>query len=116
MSTLNIISLLASIVVVVSILLWQRKRYLQNKQTLSMMKDLFPISTTSYSLSLNSENHKQINVSNQKSRNNNSDVISLALEINQYIEHNEGTTDFSVIQNKTERYTESIYEDATSSL
>lgn len=116
MSTLNIISLLASIVVVVSILLWQRKRYLQNKQTLSMMKDLFPISTTSYSLSLNSENHKQINVSNQKSRNNNSDVISLALEINQYIEHNEGTTDFSVIQNKTERYTESIYEEATSSL
>ena len=39
---------------------------------------------------------------------------SLINELNKYIRRNIGTTDFAIIQNKTERFTETIYEHATS--
>ena len=39
---------------------------------------------------------------------------SLINELNKYIKRNIGTTDFAIIQNKTERFTETIYEHATS--
>ena len=41
---------------------------------------------------------------------------TLIIELNKYISRNRGTTDFSVIQNKTERYANSIFEDATSNI
>ena len=46
----------------------------------------------------------------------NSNLRKLILELNEYTEKNHGTTDFSIIQNKTERKIELLYEDATSRL
>lgn len=45
-----------------------------------------------------------------------SSLHKLILELNKYTKKNHGTTDFSIIQNKTERKIEVAYEDATSRL
>lgn len=46
----------------------------------------------------------------------NSSLHKLILELNKYTKKNHGTTDFSIIQNKTERKIEVAYEEATSRL
>ncbi len=46
----------------------------------------------------------------------NGDLKILLDELNKYIYRNKGTTDFSIIQNKTERFAHTIYENATSNL
>lgn len=45
-----------------------------------------------------------------------SQLYSLIVELNRYTRKNHGTTDFSIIQNKTERKIEILYEDAISRL
>lgn len=45
-----------------------------------------------------------------------SNLRKLINELNEYTRKNHGTTDFSIIQNKTERKIEMLYEDATSRL
>lgn len=47
---------------------------------------------------------------------NGSSLRTLIAELNEYTRKNHGTTDFSIIQNKTERRIEVLYEDATSKL
>lgn len=47
---------------------------------------------------------------------NGSTLRTLIAELNEYTRKNHGTTDFSIIQNKTERRIEVLYEDATSKL
>ena len=46
----------------------------------------------------------------------NSSLHKLIIELNKYTKKNHGTTDFSIIQNKTERKIEVAYEEATSRL
>lgn len=43
-----------------------------------------------------------------------SDLRSLIMELNEYTKRNHGTTDFSIIQNKTERKVNMLYDNATS--
>lgn len=43
-----------------------------------------------------------------------SDLRSLIMELNEYTKKNHGTTDFSIIQNKTERKVNMLYDNATS--
>ena len=45
-----------------------------------------------------------------------SNLRKLITELNEYTKKNHGTTDFSIIQNKTERRIELLYEDATAKL
>lgn len=48
--------------------------------------------------------------------NEGSHLYTLIKELNEYTQKNHGTTDFSIIQNKTERKINVLYEDATSKL
>jgi len=55
---------------------------------------------------------KEISIISERNLRNGSDLKQLIKEINTYVQKNVGTTDFSVIQNKTERKLSMCYEEA----
>jgi hypothetical protein len=82
------------------------------------MQDFFLAdSTTDYSLSEEQDGKKLISCASEDSSLFESTSLQRLIdELNKYIRQNIGTTDFAVIQNKTERFTETIYENSTSNL
>ncbi|MCR4811853.1 MAG: hypothetical protein K5867_04570 [Bacteroidales bacterium] len=91
-----------SFLITIGVGLWQYRIYRNTKRNLKIVKDFFP-EVPDYTISSN----------NTISTLAGSDIKSLMVELNQYIESNKGTTDFSIIQNKTERRTDTVYEKAT---
>ena len=112
------ITLIISVCVTLGFFVWQRVAYYKNKAAADNMLHFFSADNTSdYYLEENQDGLKLISC---KSINNQTDestsLLKLIEELNKYIRQNIGTTDFSVIQNKTERFTETIYENSTSNL
>lgn len=97
---------------------WQLKAYQRNKIAAKNMLDFFLADSTSdYKLDENQDGHKTIScVCDEESLLESTSLQKLIEELNKYLRQNVGTTDFAVIQNKTERFTETIYENSTSSL
>ena len=87
----------------------QKKYYKENMAKLEKAKEFF-LETSQYKIvEVNGE--KTISVGNVDG-----ELKILINELNKYISRNKGTTDFSVIQNKTERFSNTIYEDAVSNI
>ena len=103
------ISITISIAVAVYYFKQQWKYYKENIAKLEKAKDFF-LETSHYKIvEINGE--KTISVENVDG-----ELKTLINELNKYISRNKGTTDFSVIQNKTERFANTIYEDAVSNI
>lgn len=80
-----------------------------NKEKLEKAKNFF-LADPSYSVKVNGDDR----LIEEKELSD--DLLKLVHELNQYISRNKGTTDFSIIQNKTERYASTLYENAVSNL
>ena len=111
-------TLIISAFVTVAFFIWQIKVYHSNKSASKRMQYFFEAdNTTDYCLTEVMDGQKIIKYTSAD------DVLyestslqTLIKELNKYIRQNVGTTDFAVIQNKTERFTETIYENSTSNL
>ena len=101
--------MVASICVAVYFYKKQRKYYDENMTRLERARDFF-LATPSYSVVTDGED-KIIDVSNLDG-----ELLGLVRELNKYISRNKGTTDFSIIQNKTERFANTMFENASSNL
>lgn len=106
---LSYLSLVASVCVAVYFYKKQRKYYDENMARLERARDFF-LATPSYSVVTDGED-KIIDVSNLDG-----ELLELVKELNKYISRNKGTTDFSIIQNKTERFANTMFENASSNL
>ena len=106
---LSYLSLVASVCVAVYFYKKQRKYYDENMARLERTRDFF-LATPSYSVVTDGED-KIIDVSNLDG-----ELLELVKELNKYISRNKGTTDFSIIQNKTERFANTMFENASSNL
>ncbi|WP_073211722.1 hypothetical protein [Xylanibacter ruminicola] len=82
------------------------------------MKNFFIAdSTDDYSLVEDQDGRKLIAYTSDNDYESGSTSLQkLIEELNKYVRQNVGTTDFAVIQNKTERFTETIFENSTSNL
>lgn len=111
-------SLVLSGCITVCFFYWQLKAYQRNKTAAKNMLGFFLADSTSdYKLDENQDGRKTIScVCDKESLLESTSLQKLIEELNKYIRQNVGTTDFAVIQNKTERFTETIYENSTSSL
>lgn len=98
-----------SIGVTIGFAIWQSRIFSRTKRNLSAVAAFFP-DTPDYAVT-GGDNEPTAITSSVKG-----DMQSLITELNQYIECNKGTTDFSIIQNKTERRTDTVYERATAKL
>lgn len=106
---LSYLSIVASVCVAVYFYKKQRKYYDENMTRLERARDFF-LATPSYSVVTDGED-KIIDVSNLDG-----ELLGLVGELNKYISRNKGTTDFSIIQNKTERFANTMFENASSNL
>lgn len=106
---LSYLSIVASICVAVCFYKKQKKYYNENMARLERARDFF-LATPSYSVVTKGED-KIIDVSNLDG-----ELLGLVNELNKYISRNKGTTDFSIIQNKTERFANTMFENASSNL
>lgn len=102
-------SFFASIAVAVIFYRIQKGHYDENKQKLEMARDFF-LASSAYRVKSDGED-KLIDETDSQG-----DLKNLIKELNLYMARNKGTTDFSIIQNKTERYANTIYENASSNL
>lgn len=111
-------SLIISLFVTSGFLIWQLCVYIRNRKAAEKMKNFFLAGITSdYSLLEEQDGKKYINCSLAiDDMSESTSLPKLIEELNKYILQNVGTTDFAVIQNKTERFTETIYENSTSNL
>lgn len=82
----------------------------KTRKNLREAKELFAEDKKFYKL----KDEKEVKTIISESKN--PTITTLVEELNEYIKTNIGTTDFSIIQNKTERYVKIKYENATSSL
>lgn len=106
---LSSISIVASVVVACIFFKKQKKYYDENMSKLEKARDFF-LANPTYSV---------VTVGNDKAieeKNINGELLGLIKELNKYMSRNKGTTDFSIIQNKTERFANTIYENASSNL
>lgn len=106
---LSYLSIVASICVAVYFYKKQKRYYKENMARLERARDFF-LATPSYSVVTKGED-KIIDVSNLDG-----ELLGLVRELNKYISRNKGTTDFSIIQNKTERFANTMFENASSNL
>lgn len=106
---LSYLSIVASICVAVCFYKKQKRYYKENMARLERARDFF-LATPSYSVVTKGED-KIIDVSNLDG-----ELLGLVRELNKYISRNKGTTDFSIIQNKTERFANTMFENASSNL
>lgn len=95
--------------VTIGVAIWQIHIFRGTKRNLSSVATFFP-DTPDYAVTGGSNEPTAITSSVE------GEMQSLITELNQYIECNKGTTDFSIIQNKTERRTDTVYEKATAKL
>lgn len=95
-----------AILIAVIFFLIQLKSAVNTRAKLESLKDFFGEKGQKYTVA--NDGFAQINLSKSEPLNN------LIGEINTYVIRNHGTTDFSIIQNKTERHIETLFEDATS--
>lgn len=95
--------------VTIGVAIWQFRIFFATKRNLSSVEAFFP-DTPDYAVTGGDNKTTEITSSVE------GDMQSLIAELNQYIECNKGTTDFSIIQNKTERRTDTVYERATAKL
>ena len=111
-------TLIISVFVTVLFFMWQIKAFRKNSSAAKNMLNFFLADNTSdYSLVENQDGYKLISSpSNHETMSESTSLLKLVEEINKYIRLNVGTTDFAIIQNKTERFTETIYENSTSNL
>lgn len=103
------ISIVLSIVVACIFFKKQKKYYDENMSKLEKARDFF-LANPTYSV---------VTVGNDKAieeKNINGELLGLIKELNKYMSRNKGTTDFSIIQNKTERFAKTLYENASSNL
>lgn len=100
-----------SIVIAVIAIFVQFKYFRDNKKRLEEAKNFF-LQENSYALIAREGCKSRIISPDVENR----QLQKLIEELNKYIETNEGTTDFSIIQNKTERYSTTIFENASSNL
>lgn len=112
------ISMIISICLTACFFIWQIRVYIRNRKAAIRMQDFFLAdSTTDYNLSEEPDGKKLIScASTNNEMSGSTSLHKLIKELNKYIRQNAGTTDFAVIQNKTERFTETIYENSTSNL
>lgn len=113
---LEIISFILSIVIAAIFIGIQSVFYRNNKAKLKIVKNFFQkdkdYENESYAVYGKDEDTQLIEFIAPEGSN----LRNLITELNEYIKKNHGTTDFSIIQNKTERRIELLYEDATSKL
>lgn len=111
-------TLIISVFVTVGFFMWQIRVFRKNSSAAQNMLNFFLAKSTSdYSLVENQDGHKLISCpSDYETIVESTSLPKLVEELNKYIRQNVGTTDFAVIQNKTERFTETIYENSTSNL
>ncbi len=111
-------TLIISVFVTAVFFMWQIKVFHKNSSAAQNMLNFFLADSTSdYSLVEDQDGHKLISCPSEKETMLESTSLpKLVEELNKYIRQNVGTTDFAVIQNKTERFTETIYENSTSNL
>ncbi|MCI6131282.1 MAG: hypothetical protein MR688_02235 [Prevotella sp.] len=103
------VSIAASFAVAFYFYKFQKKYYDENMSKLEKARDFF-LANPTYSVVSKGED-KAIDVSNI-----NGELLNLVKELNKYMSRNKGTTDFSIIQNKTERFANTIFENASSNL
>ena len=102
-------SIIVSVVVAYFFFKRQKKYYDENMSRLEKARDFF-LANPTYSV---------VTVGKDKAideANINGELLNLIKELNKYMSRNKGTTDFSIIQNKTERFANTIYENASSNL
>lgn len=87
---------------------FQIRYFCDNKRKLDGLRLLFPVSGKAYSLK-EAKDTKAICVEGDA-------LQTLVGELNEYSLKNVGTTDFAIIQNKTERYVKMQYDDAVAKL
>lgn len=111
-------TLIISVFVTIVFFIWQIKVFRKNSSAAQNMLNFFLADSTSdYSLVEDQDGHKLISCpSDYETMSESTSLPKLVEELNKYIRQNIGTTDFAVIQNKTERFTETIYENSTSNL
>lgn len=95
-----------SVILVLCIGYVQISIFRRTKQNLLSAKDFFP-ENDDYMIFGEDDGIKRISTTTQ------GDINSLIDELNQYLKSNKGTADFSIMQNKTERRTDAIIEQAT---
>ena len=105
----SIILSVISVLITIFVGWYQLNLFRKTKQDLDTVRRFFP-DTPDYHV-VNNDNGSTV-VSTMAE----GEIKSLMVELNQYIESNKGTTDFSIIQNKTERRTDTVYEKATAKL
>ena len=108
---MNWTTLIISIVIAVIFFIIQFFYFSNNLKKLKIVRNFFN-KEKDYEVLGEGENSQL----NQYVAPENSNLRKLIIELNEYTEKNHGTTDFSIIQNKTERKIELLYEDATSRL
>ena len=106
---LSWVSFIASLAVFCYFFRIQKGYYDENKYKLEKARDFF-LASSAYSVKSDGEDNLIDEAGIQ------GDLKNLIKELNLYMARNKGTTDFSIIQNKTERYANTIYENASSNL
>ncbi len=117
---MNMISLIAehwialsvSLVVTLGFAFRQWKYYAQNKKRISSMRSFFLSKSSDYGIYQQDE----VALIQLTGLEKHPALKSLIQELDLYIQKSIGTADFNVIQNKTERYVESLYEHSTAEL
>lgn len=108
-SIISYLFLAASIVIAYLFYKRQRFYYNENMEKLEKAKNFF-LENPTYSI-VTRNGDKLIDESGLEG-----DLLNLVQELNKYMSRNKGTTDFSIIQNKTERFANTIFENASSNL
>lgn len=105
----TVLSFMVSIAVTYVFFRIQKGHYDENKYKLEKARNFF-LANSTYSVKSDEEENLIDDAGVQ------GDLKNLIKELNLYMARNKGTTDFSIIQNKTERYANTIYENASSNL
>lgn len=106
-------SIIISAIIAACFIWFQWKYFSENKHKLKELKDLFPEKIDSYYLKEGIETHE---ICISRSAHASEGLKTLISELNEYAQKNVGTTDFAIIQNKTERHVKTQYDNATAKL
>lgn len=112
MTDFSTISLITSIGIGAYFFFRQYSIYRENSRKLDELQTLMPDSIEAYSLK---QGKDTMEICIKDSEVNN-DFNTLINELNEYSRKNIGTTDFAIIQNKTERYVKMQYDNAVSKI
>lgn len=110
-SGISITSLVISIIIFAAALVFQLYYFNCNRKKLEIVRNFFS-KKRDYEVYGEAEDSQL----NPYIAEEGSSLHTLIIELNEYTKKNHGTTDFSVIQNKTDRKINVLYEDATSKI